>query len=139
MGCRTSCKIFEELSTAIEWITVNKLGIQAMVHVLDDFLLIEQSKSLAVDKFAQFIDLCQQIDVPLSAEKTIFPTPIIYVVGITLDTRKFEASLPLKKIEKCRSYLHRFLSRDRCTLKDMQSLVGALNFICTVVQRAVLS
>jgi hypothetical protein len=62
------------------------------------------------------------------------PTPIIYVVGITLDTRKFEASLPLKKIEKCRSYLHRFLSRDRCTLKDMQSLVGTLNFACTVVQ-----
>jgi hypothetical protein len=50
-------KIFEELSTSIEWIAVNKLGIQAMVHVLDDFLLIEQSKSLAVDKFAQFIDL----------------------------------------------------------------------------------
>ena len=70
MGCRTSCKNFEELSTSIEWIAVNKLGIQAMVHVLDDFLLIEQSKSLAVDKFAQFIDLFQQIDVPLSAEKT---------------------------------------------------------------------
>ena len=39
MGCRTSCKIFEELSTAIEWITVNKLGIQAMVHVLRRFLI----------------------------------------------------------------------------------------------------
>ena len=73
--CRTSCKIFEELSTAIEWITVNKLGIQAMVHVLDDFLLIEQSKSLAVAKFAQCIDLCQQIGIPLSAEKIVFPTP----------------------------------------------------------------
>ena len=97
MGYRTSCKNFEELSTSIEWIAVNKLGIQAMVHVLDDFLLIEQSKSLAVDKFAQFIDLFQQIDVPLSAEKTVFPTPIIDFLGITLDTRKFEASLPPEK------------------------------------------
>ena len=124
MGCRTSCKIFEELSTAIEWIAVNKLGIQAMVHVLDDFLLIEQSKSLAVAKLAQFIDLCQQIGVPLSAEKTVFPTPIIEFLGITLDTRKFEASLPPEKIEKCRSYLHRIL-------KDMQSLVGTLNLACS--------
>ena len=60
-----------------KWIAVNKLGIQAMVHVLENFLLIEQSKSLAVAKFAQFIDLCQQIGVPLSAKKTVFPTPII--------------------------------------------------------------
>lgn len=99
MGCRTSCKHFEELSTAIEWIAVNKLGIQAMVHVLDDFLLLEQSKSLAVAKFAQFIDLCQQISVPLSAEKNVFPTSIIDFLGITLETRKFEASLPPEKIE----------------------------------------
>ena len=60
-----------------KWIVVNKLGIQAMVHVLENVLLIEQSKSLAVAKFAQFIDLCQQIGVPLSAKKTVFPTPII--------------------------------------------------------------
>lgn len=38
MGCRTSCKIFEEFSTAIEWITQNKLGITHVVHILDDFL-----------------------------------------------------------------------------------------------------
>jgi hypothetical protein len=56
-------------------------------------------------------------------------------LGITPDTQKFEASFPPEKIEKCRSYLHRYLlSRDRCTLKDMQSLVGTLNFACTVVQ-----
>lgn len=40
MGCRTSCKIFEEFSTAIEWIAQNKLGIAHVVHVLDNFLLV---------------------------------------------------------------------------------------------------
>jgi hypothetical protein len=68
------------------------------------------------------------------SRKDCFPTPIIDFLGITLDTQKFEASFPPEKIEKCRSYLHRFLSRDRCTLKDMQSLVGTLNLACTVVQ-----
>jgi hypothetical protein len=53
-----------------------------MVHVLDDFLLIEQSKSLAVVKFVQFIDLCQQIGVPLSAEKTVFPPQLLIFLGI---------------------------------------------------------
>jgi hypothetical protein len=79
-----------------------------MVHVLDDFLLIEQSKSLAVAKFVQFIDLCQQIGVPLSAEKTVFPPQLLIFLGITPDTQKFEASFLPEKIEKCHSYLHRF-------------------------------
>lgn len=69
------------------------------------------------------------------SRKDCFPTPIIDFLGITLDTQKFEARFLPEKIEKCRSYLHRYLlSRDRCTLKDMQSLVGTLNFACTVVQ-----
>jgi hypothetical protein len=67
-------------------------------------------------------------------KRLFFPPQIIEFLGITLDTQKFEASLPPEKIEKCRSYLHIYLTRDRCTLKDMQSLVGTLNFACTVVQ-----
>jgi hypothetical protein len=39
MGCRTSCKIFEEFSSAIEWIALNRIGCEAVVHILDDFLL----------------------------------------------------------------------------------------------------
>ena len=67
-------------------------------------------------------------------KRLFFPPQIIEFFGITLDTQKFEASFPSEKIEKCRSYLHIYLTRDRCTLKDMQSLVGTLNFACTVVQ-----
>lgn len=55
IGCRTSCKIFEEFSTALEWIAINKLGIPGMVHILDDFLILESSKTMAVSKFKAFI------------------------------------------------------------------------------------
>lgn len=51
MGCRTSCKIFEECSTVIEWIAQNKLGIAHVVYTLDDFLFIENSKESALSKF----------------------------------------------------------------------------------------
>lgn len=134
MGCRTSCKIFEELSTAIEWIALNKLGIQGMVHVLDDFLLIEKSKSAAISRFKAFIDLCLDIGIPLSAEKTIFPTRVIEFLGITLDATKMEARLPPDKIEKCCTLLEKFLSLKTCSLCDMQSLIGTLNFACSVIK-----
>ena len=134
VGCRTSCKIFEEFSSALEWIAVNKLGISGMVHVLDDFLIIEASKQEAVVKFKKFLQMCEEIGVPLSNEKTVLPTQIIDFVGITLDVQKSEARLPVDKISKCKNLLFTFLQKDRCTLKDMQSLIGLLNFACLVVQ-----
>lgn len=56
MGCRTSRKIFEEFSTAIEWIAQNKLGIAQLVHILYDFLFIENFKQSALSKFKKVFE-----------------------------------------------------------------------------------
>jgi len=37
MGCSSSSKTFGSLSTAMEWIARNKLGIPHILHILDDF------------------------------------------------------------------------------------------------------
>lgn len=55
-------------------------------------------------------------------------------VGITLDIPKQEARLPEDKLVKCKDLLEKFLKIKRCTLKEMQSLIGVLNFACSVVQ-----
>lgn len=133
MGCRTSCKIFEEFSSAIEWIARNKLGMNAVVHILDDFLFIERSKFSCLQKFNEFLDVCGDIGIPLAADKTVLPTQVIEFVGIELDVRLRETRLPLDKIEKCTRLLHSFMSKDRCTIKEMQSLIGTLNFACSVI------
>ena len=44
MGCSSSCKTFEAFSTAIEWIAQDKLGIGNLLHLLDDFLLIQPTE-----------------------------------------------------------------------------------------------
>ncbi|VDI66828.1 Hypothetical predicted protein [Mytilus galloprovincialis] len=134
MGCRTSCKIFEEFSTALEWIALTKLGITSMVHILDDFLIIEKSKEDAICKLKAFVNLCEDLGVPLSAEKTELPSQVMDFVGITLDVIKQEARLPPDKITKCRHLLEKFSHMKRCTLKELQSLIGVLNFACSVIQ-----
>lgn len=55
-------------------------------------------------------------------------------VGITLDIPKQEARLPEDKLVKCKELLEKFLERKRCSLKEMQSLIGVLNFACSVMQ-----
>lgn len=109
MGCQTSCKIFEEFSSALEWIAIKKLGVSAMVHILDDFLIIEHSLETAISKLKAFLNMCQDIGVPLSNEKTELPSQTMEFVGITLDVTKQEARLPEDNLVKCRTLLKKFL------------------------------
>lgn len=133
MGCRTSCKIFEEFSTVIEWIAQNKLVIAHVVHILDDFLFIENTKQSALNKYKKFLDVCADLGNPLAADKTVLPTQVIEFVGITIDVRQKETQLPRDKVEKCQNLLYQYQNKKACTLKLIQSLVGVLNFACSVI------
>jgi len=44
-----------------------------------------------------------------------------------------EARLPLDKVERILASLASFESRKSCTLKELQSLIGTLNFACKFV------
>ena len=70
MGCSSSCRTFETLSTAMEWIAQNKLRINHIIHLLDDFLIIAQSQSLCQDQLRLFLDLCSYLGIPIAPEKT---------------------------------------------------------------------
>ena len=133
MGCSSSCKTFETLSTAMEWIAQTKLGIQHIIHLLDDFLIIAQSRSLCQDQLRLFLDLCSYLGIPIAPEKTCGPATTLSFAGIELDSVSFEARLPLDKIDKCLSVISDFLTRKKVTLKELQSLTGLLNFACSVV------
>ena len=52
---------------------------------------------------------------------------------IELDSVRQEARLPLEKLTKCRTLLHHFLKKRSVTLRELQSLIGLLNFCCSVV------
>lgn len=41
MGLASSCKHFENFSSAIEWIARNKLDIPDILHILEDFLILD--------------------------------------------------------------------------------------------------
>uniref|UniRef100_A0ABM0MQ02 Uncharacterized protein LOC102800980 n=1 Tax=Saccoglossus kowalevskii TaxID=10224 RepID=A0ABM0MQ02_SACKO len=40
-GCRSSPKIFDQLSTAVCWIAEHNYGVQTIFHLLDDFLTVD--------------------------------------------------------------------------------------------------
>lgn len=54
-------------------------------------------------------------------------------LGVELDTITMEAILPSYRIKKILAALESFRARKRVTLREMQSLIGLLNFACCIV------
>ena len=116
MGCSSSCAIFECFSTALGWIAKVKLGVTAMVRVIDDFLILSHSKEKRHQDLMGFIGLCERLGVPLAPTKTVGPSTTIPFLGIILDSVIQEARLPEDKICKARALLLAFLGKRKVTL-----------------------
>ena len=54
-------------------------------------------------------------------------------MGITLDVTRSLAMLPEDKLSRCRELLREAIARKTMTLRELQSLLGHLNFACRVV------
>ena len=133
MGCSSSCRNFEIFSTAVEWVARNKLTIEHIIHLLDDFLIVAPCMALCQAQLDLFVKLCSYVGIPIAPEKTCGPATTLCFAGIELDSVLFKAQLPLDKITKCTSLISDFLNRQKVTLKEVQSLTGLLNFACSVV------
>ena len=134
MGCRTSCTIFERFSSALQWIATNKLNINHITHILDDFIII--SPPVPKTAHAQlncFLDMCSSCNIPIKASKTVLPTTCAVTHGVEVDSIMMQARLPADKLSKARDLLLKYHKRRTITLQELQSLIGYLNFACRVV------
>ncbi|XP_052062798.1 uncharacterized protein LOC127702580 isoform X1 [Mytilus californianus] len=133
MGCSSSCQIFENFSTAIEWIAKNKVLIPNIVHILDDFMIVDKTEDGCKKKLERFLAICKDMGIPISKEKTFQPSKVMSFVGYEIDTRLMEVRLPIDKLDKCHNLLTVVLQKEKITLRELQSIIGTLNFACAVV------
>ena len=133
MGASSSCMIFEKVSTALEWIAKDQFPGVHWHHVLDDFLCIGASEEACRDALLGFIAICEEIGMPMAPDKTMGPERVLPFLGITLDTVCKEARLPPDKLTRCREEISIMLRKSRVKLRELQSLLGLLNFACSVI------
>ena len=133
MGLSASCQLFEQFSSALEWIANNKIHIQHMIHVLDDFLIIASSEHLAQTSLDMFILWAEMLGVPISQTKTFNPSNVMSFLGIELDTVLQEARLPVDKLQRARFLVSELARKKKVQLKNLQQVIGFLNFACLVV------
>ena len=138
-GFRSAPIIFNQLSDAIECILQNNWAISFVCHILDDFLIIEPPaltvpfNSLCQASLSSMILSFKNLNIPISAAKTEGPCKVIQFMGIILDSHTMEARLPEDKIQRIKTALSEFRSKQSTTLQELQSLIGTLNFACKVI------
>ena len=134
MGCSTSCQTFELFATSLQWILLSVLGVRHVSHILDDFIFFGPFGSpLCATGLQAFIALTDSLNIPLRMDKTVLPSNVVSLHGIEIDTGLMQMRLPHDKLLEARYKITTVYKRKKVTLREMQSLIGTLNFACKVV------
>ena len=133
MGASSSCKIFERFSDALKYILQSKFHLKGVTKVLDDFLFVAKTQEQCQTSLNCFINLCRFLSVPLAPHKTVHPTTKLTFLGIEIDSDAMQTRIPIEKIIEYRETIENFIERDHCTLRDLKSLTGKLQFTTSVI------
>ena len=133
MGASSACKIFEKFSDSLKFILKSIFKVKHVVKVIDDFLFIGKTYEECNYALNSFRTMCKFINVPIAEKKTVDPTHCLTFLGIQLDTLNNIASIPRDKILSYKNVLLDDLKKDELSLKDLQSLIGKLQFSTVII------
>ncbi|KAM3916024.1 uncharacterized protein RB166_015396 [Leptodactylus fuscus] len=134
MGCSLSCAYFEKFSSFLEWVVKDVSGCLSIVHYLDDFLCVGPQSSTTCSLLLRTMErVASDFGVPLAADKTEGPTTVLNFLGLTIDTVAMECRLPVDKLAELRGLVKRACRLKKLQLKELQSLLGKLNFACRIM------
>lgn len=146
-----SCAHFQKVSNAISHIVQSKiqenckscqvlpqsdtagLPVGQNINYLDDFLFPALTPLWCNQFIQQFIDICAQINFPLSMDKTEWATQLITFLGMLLDTINQLIGIPAERIDKALEQLRYVMLAKKVTARTIQSLAGLLNFLCKAI------
>ena len=131
-GVSISCALFQAFSDTIAYLVKWRARQNKdVVNYLDDFLFIALLKLACRMQLNIFTDLCTEINLPISVEKTQFPTTRLVFLGLLINTVRQMIFLPKEKIAKGIQIVEDILTKKskKVTIKELQKLCGFLNFL----------
>ena len=136
-GASISCAHFQAFSDAVAFLMKHRWG-KKTINYLDDFFFAALLKAWCKMQVQQFIDLCCEINFPVSMEKTEWGTTKLVFLGMLIDTVTQLVAVPDQKVLKAKSLIYDILSKKKVMVHKLQSLCSFLNFLgrCVVLGRA---
>lgn len=132
MGSTSSAQICQKITDMVRYIF--EMRYNDYVHnFLDDFFSA-QVELHAWSSYQNMHTLLDNLGMEESKEKACPPNTQMVVLGIQFDTIKMTLSLTQEKMDELVKELKNWQNRMSCSIKQMQSLVGKLNFASGVVR-----
>ena len=131
-GASISCAHFQAVSDAIAHLVEHRTGSRP-VNYLDDYFFAKLLKLLCDNQVRSFLQICAEINFPVSMEKTQWGTHVIVFLGLLIDTINQRVRIPADKIQNTISMIDYVKNRKKITLLNLQQLCGTLNFLCKCI------
>lgn len=139
-GLKSSGARWELYAAALHYFFQHHLGVELVIHYVDDFLFVLPAEAAPHPRACRARDgalaLCEELGVPMATGpgKQDGPCTCLTFLGIELDTVAMEARLAAPRLAELRALLVVWSGRTECTVTQLQSLLGKLNFACQVVR-----
>ncbi len=132
-GLRSAAQICQRVTDAVTYISSKSEGKSLMCNYLDDFAGVCYQEE-AVESFGKFRVLLQELGLDESTSKACAPSSIMTFIGVKFDTNTLLLEVTPQKMQEARSEVENWLGRQRSTKKQLQSLIGKLQFIAKCVR-----
>ena len=131
MGLRSAAYICQQVTNAIVY-AHNTFGCWS-INYLDDFGSAEDS-STAWFSYNMLSRIFDRIGVKEALDKAVPPTTRMDFLGNTVDSEKLTLEVSQDRKQELMHLLKKWVVKQYCTKKQLQSLIGKLSFITNCVQ-----
>jgi hypothetical protein len=133
-GNRASAGIFCRFADLLAWIAID-MGIPAVIHYVDDFLLIMPTTSIVVaNKYLEtFKAMLVFLGIPFKESKLVGPVNELVFLGISLNTKELTASIPTQKKREMLAAISELKNEKWCTVGQLCSILGWFFWACQVL------
>jgi hypothetical protein len=131
MGLKSSAFICQRITNAISYFA-RKNGFP-IINYSDDFAAGD-SRSGADNGFRHLAQLFHSLGMRESADKVVPPSQKMAFLGVWFDTNSMTVAVTPERLAELQLEFQHWQSRSSASLKQVQSLLGKLNFVAKCVR-----
>ena len=131
MGAQNSAYCCQRVTNAISFIMF-QIGI-FILNYLDDLASAETVEK-AIFSFNTLRTILKKCGIEEAQNKACPPSTVMVFIGILFNTVKMTIEVTPERLKEIKILLHTWLNKETASLKEIQSLLGKLNFIAACVR-----
>ena len=131
MGLRSACQACQRVTNAVAF-AFSKMGF-SLVNYIDD-LAGAEVPCRADEGYSKLGALLHDVGLAESHDKACPPSTNMTFLGIDFDSIAGTLTIPKDKLDEVKNALGVWLNKDKASRKEVQSLIGSLNFLASCVR-----